>query len=92
MRERRHFIGVVCRPDRKLRSKSSSTPGLCEGKDRKTGKVKWIATPVDLIFGSDSEPRAIAELYASDDARERFVTDFIKAWTEVLDADRFDLK
>ncbi|GAM02636.1 catalase-peroxidase [Sphingomonas parapaucimobilis NBRC 15100] len=67
----------------------SATPGLYEGKDRATGAARWTATPVDLIFGSNSELRAVAEVYAADDAREKFVNDFIAAWTKVMDADRF---
>ncbi|MCG8894639.1 catalase/peroxidase HPI [Tenacibaculum finnmarkense] len=63
-----------------------------EGKDRSTDKVKWTATRADLIFGSNSELRAIAEVYASNDAKEKFVTDFINAWTKVMNLDRFDLK
>lgn len=63
-----------------------------EGKDRATGKVKWTATRADLIFGSNSELRAIAEVYASGDAKEKFVKDFVKAWTKVMNLDRFDLK
>jgi catalase-peroxidase len=70
-------------------SKSASTPGLYEGKDRATGATKWTATPVDLVFGSNSELRAVAEVYASDDAKQKFVTDFVAAWTKVMDADRF---
>ncbi|PLK27474.1 catalase/peroxidase HPI [Novosphingobium sp. TH158] len=70
-------------------SKSATAPGLYEGKDRKTGAAKWTATPVDLVFGSNSELRAVAEVYASDDAREKFTADFVKAWTKVMDADRF---
>ncbi|MBC2839526.1 catalase/peroxidase HPI [Robiginitalea sp. SC105] len=62
-----------------------------EGKDRKTGKVKWTATRTDLIFGSNSELRALAEVYACDDAREKFVADFVKAWDKVMNLDRFDL-
>lgn len=62
-----------------------------EGRDRKTGKVKWTATRVDLIFGSNSQLRAIAEVYAQDDAQERFVRDFVGAWNKVMNADRFDL-
>jgi len=54
--------------------------------------MKWTATPVDLIFGSNSELRAIAEVYAGDDAKHKFVTDFVAAWTKVMNADRFDLK
>ncbi|MFV0921742.1 catalase/peroxidase HPI [Sphingomonas parapaucimobilis] len=67
----------------------SATPGLYEGKDRATGAARWTATPVDLIFGSNSELRAVAEVYAADDAKEKFVNDFIAAWTKVMDADRF---
>ena len=63
-----------------------------EGRDRKTGTPKWTATRVDLVFGSNSQLRAIAEVYAQDDAREKFVKDFIAAWTKVMEADRFDLK
>lgn len=64
---------------------------LFEGRDRKTGELKWTGTRVDLVFGSNSELRAIAEVYASDDAKEKFVHDFVKAWNKVMDADRFDL-
>ena len=62
-----------------------------EGKDRKTGSVKWTATRVDLIFGSNSELRALAEVYAEDDAKEKFVNDFVAAWDKVMNLDRFDL-
>ena len=62
-----------------------------EGKDRATGEVKWTATRVDLIFGSHSQLRALAEAYAQDDARKKFVADFVAAWTKVMEADRFDL-
>ena len=70
----------------------SATEGVYEGRDRKTGRVKWSATPVDLIFGSNSELRSIAETYASDDADKKFVNDFVSAWSKVMTADRFDLK
>ena len=70
----------------------SATEGLYEGHDRASGKLKWTATPVDLIFGSDSELRAVAEVYASDDAKEKFVQDFVNAWTKVMLLDRFDLQ
>ena len=63
-----------------------------EGKDRTTGKVKWKATRVDLIFGSNSQLRAIAEVYACEDSSTKFVNDFIAAWVKVMNADRFDLK
>jgi catalase-peroxidase len=56
-----------------------------------TGQVKWTATPADLIFGSNSELRAVAEFYAADDAAEQFVQDFVDAWTKVMTLDRFDL-
>jgi len=62
-----------------------------EGRDRKTGDVKWFATRVDLVFGSNSELRAIAEVYASRDAGEKFVRDFVAAWTKVMNLDRFDI-
>jgi catalase-peroxidase len=65
---------------------------LFEMRDRKTGAAKWTATSVDLVFGSNSILRAYAEVYAQDDAREKFVRDFIAAWTKVMDADRFDLR
>ncbi|MDX1919347.1 MAG: catalase/peroxidase HPI [Candidatus Caenarcaniphilales bacterium] len=71
--------------------KSSKSEGVYEGYDRKTGKLKWTATPVDLIFGSNSELRAIAEVYATDDSKDKFVRDFVKAWTKVMNLDRFDL-
>ena len=70
----------------------SSTEGLYEGLDRATGEPKWTATPVDLIFGSHSELRAVAEFYAADDAREVFVHDFVAAWAKVMTLDRFDLR
>lgn len=63
-----------------------------EGRDRKTGKVKWTASSVDLVFGSNSQLRAIAEVYGSADSEKRFVGDFIKAWTKVMNLDRFDLE
>ena len=62
------------------------------GKDRKTGKTKWTGSRADLIFGSHSELRALAEVYAGNDAKEKFVKDFIKAWTKVMELDRYDLK
>ncbi len=62
-----------------------------EGRDRKTGKVKWTASSVDLVFGSNSELRAIAEVYASQDSQEKFVRDFVAVWTKVMNLDRFDL-
>ena len=69
--------------------KSEKTPGIYEGLDRASGKKKWTATTVDLIFGSNSELRAVAQAYASDDGEELFVKDFVAAWTKVMNLDRF---
>lgn len=71
---------------------TSDTKEVFEGKDSKTGQVKWTATRADLIFGSHSELRALAEVYASNDAKEKFVKDFVKAWTKVMNLDRYDLQ
>ena len=71
-------------------SKSSKSEGVYEGRDRGTGKPKWTATPVDLVFGSNSELRAVAEVYAYDDSEEKFVHDFVTAWNKVMNLDRFD--
>ncbi len=73
-------------------SKSANTAGTYEGHDRKSGALKWTATSVDLIVGSNSELRAVAEVYAADDSKEKFVNDFVVAWTKVMNADRYDLK
>ena len=72
--------------------KKSSSPGVLEGVDRKTGAAKWTATVVDLVFGSNSQLRALAEVYACSDAGETFVKDFVAAWDKVMNLDRFDLK
>jgi catalase-peroxidase len=64
---------------------------LFEGRDRKSGVVKWTGTRADLVFGSNSVLRALAEVYASADAKKKFVTDFVAAWGKVMDLDRFDL-
>ena len=72
--------------------KSSKAEGLYVGKDRTSDKVKWTATSVDLVFGSNSELRAVAEVYAADDAHDKFVNDFVAAWAKVMQNDRFDLK
>jgi len=69
----------------------SESQDIFEGRDRATGDVRWSATRVDLVFGSHSELRALAEAYAQDDAREKFVRDFVKAWDKVMNLDRFDL-
>ena len=73
-------------------SKSTKDETIYEGCDRTTGKLKWTATPVDLMFGSQSELRAVAEVYAAADGKEMFVRDFVKAWTKVMTLDRFDLR
>ncbi len=70
-------------------AKSAANPAVYEGKDRTSGAMKWTATPVDLVFGSNSELRAVAEVYASDDAKAKFTADFVAAWTKVMNADRF---
>ena len=70
---------------------SSTSEGVFEGRDRATGRIKWTGTRVDLLFGSNSQLRAISEVYACDDAKERFVKDFVAAWSKVMNLDRFDL-
>ncbi|WP_265436941.1 catalase/peroxidase HPI [Aeromonas media] len=70
---------------------AAGAKGIYEGSDRKTGKVKWTGTRVDLVFGSNSQLRALAEVYASADGKEKFVKDFVAAWTKVMNLDRFDL-
>jgi len=72
-------------------TKSSGAGDVYEGRDRTSSALKWTATPVDLVFGSNSELRAVAEFYAADDAQEKFVQDFVAAWTRVMTLDRFDL-
>lgn len=74
--------------DMRTEWKPASTEGEYEGYDRSSGKLKWIGTRVDLIFGSDSELRALSEVYAQDDAKEKFVNDFVAAWSKVMDLDR----
>ncbi len=71
--------------------KSGTAEGVLEGRDRATGEVKWTGTVADLVFGSNSQLRALAEVYASSDAQEKFVTDFVAAWSKVMNLDRFDL-
>ena len=70
----------------------SGQAGVFEGKDRESGEVKWTGTRVDLIFGSNSQLRALAELYASDDSKDKFVADFVTVWDKVMNLDRFDLR
>ncbi|QQS40403.1 MAG: catalase/peroxidase HPI [Acidobacteriota bacterium] len=83
------FVNLL---DMSTKWSKSRTEGVYQGLDRKTGKLKWKATPVDLVFGSNSELRAVAEYYAADDAKQKFVDDFVKAWNKVMNADRFDLR
>ena len=64
---------------------------MYEGRDRATGELKWSGTAVDLVFGSNSELRAVAEFYAQDDSKEQFARDFVAAWNKVMNNDRFDL-
>jgi catalase-peroxidase len=71
---------------------AEGTPSqIYEGRDRATGKVKWTGTRVDLVFGSNSQLRAIAEVYACNDSKEAFVKDFVAAWNKVMNLDRYDL-
>jgi len=69
----------------------SSIEGVYEGRDRASGQVRWSGTRIDLVFGSNSELRALAEVYACDENRQKFVNDFVKAWNKVMNLDRFDL-
>jgi len=71
---------------------SKTEEGVYEGSDRATGAAKWTGTAVDLVFGANSQLRAIAEVYAEDGAEAKFVNDFVKAWNKVMNLDRFDLK
>ncbi len=70
---------------------ASKAEDVFEGRDRKTGELKWTGTRVDLVFGSNSQLRAIAEVYAQEDSKETFVRDFVAAWHKVMNADRFDV-
>ena len=72
--------------------KSAVCEHFFDGRDAKTGRAVWTASSADLVFGSNSQLRAIAEVYASDDAKEKFVRDFVAAWNKVMNLDRFDLK
>ena len=77
-------MGTAWRP-------SAAGENVYEGRDRATGKTKWTATAADLVFGAHSQLRALAEVYASDDAKEKFVRDFMAAWNKVMILDRYDL-
>jgi catalase-peroxidase len=82
------FVNLL---DMKTQWQPTSTAGVYEGRDRKTGEVKWTGTRVDLVFGSNSQLRAIAEVYACSDSKKTFVKDFAAAWTKVMNLDRYDL-
>jgi catalase-peroxidase len=83
------FVNLL---DMDMEWKESRTKGVYEGSDRATGKRKWTGTRVDLVFGSNSQLRALAEVYACDEAQEKFVNDFVAAWNKVMNLDRFDLR
>ena len=72
--------------------KSATSEGVLEGRDRKTGAVKWTGTVADLVFGSNSQLRALAEVHACGDSQPAFVRDFVAAWSKVMNLDRFDLR
>jgi len=72
--------------------RSTTADGVLEGRDRATGAIKWTGTVVDLVFGSNSQLRALAEVYASADAQQKFVREFVAAWDKVMNLDRFDLR
>jgi catalase-peroxidase len=82
------FVNLL---DMRTQWRKSAADGVLEGRDRKTGELRWTATVVDLVFGSNSQLRALAEVYASSDAQSKFVQDFVAAWTKVMNLDRFDL-
>ena len=82
------FVNLL---DMRTQWQPAGSDGVYEGRDRKTNAVKWTGTTVDLIFGSHSQLRALAEVYACADSKEKFVKDFVAAWTKVMNADRFDL-
>jgi catalase-peroxidase len=83
------FVNLL---DMRTQWRKSNTEGVLEGRDRSTGVLKWTGTVVDLVFGSNSQLRALAEAYATSDAQDKFVQDFVAAWTKVMNLDRFDLK
>ena len=82
------FVNLL---DMGIEWRGSSVEHTYEGHDRTTGEVKWTGTGVDLVFGSNSQLRAIAEVYASDQAQQKFIEDFGNAWVKVMNLDRFDL-
>jgi catalase-peroxidase len=82
------FVNLL---DMKTKWQKSTSEGVLEGRDRSTGELTWTGTVVDLVFGSNSQLRALAEVYACSDAQETFVQDFVAAWSKVMNLDRFDL-
>jgi catalase-peroxidase len=78
--------------DMGIKWRKTDNPAVYEGVNRQTGEVMYTGTPVDLVFGSNSELRAVAEAYAYDNAKQRFAEDFVDAWTKVMTLDRFDLR
>jgi catalase-peroxidase len=82
------FVNLL---DMNVEWRPSSTEGVYEGRDRASGQVKWTGTRVDLVFGSNSELRALAEVYACNDNQQKFADDFVAAWNKVMNLDRFDL-
>ena len=83
-----YFVNLL---DMRTKWQPSATPGVYEGRDRATDKVKWTGTRVDLLFGSNSQLRGIAEVYACSDSKETFVKDFVAAWSKVMNLDRYDI-
>jgi len=83
------FVNLL---DMRTQWRKAATPGVLEGHDRSSGALKWTGTVVDLVFGSNAQLRALAEVYATSDAGPKFVEDFVAAWTKVMNLDRFDLK
>ena len=90
-----HFSEVPFKPLAQCRvtlvTTAATAEGVLEGRDRATGEAKWTGTVVDLVFGSNSQLRAISEVYATSDAQAKFVNDFVAAWNKVMNLDRFDL-
>ena len=82
------FVNLL---DMNIEWRPSSTVGIYEGRVRSSGQVQWTGTRVDLVFGSNSELRALAEVYACDENQQKFVQDFVTAWNKVMNLDRFDL-
>jgi catalase-peroxidase len=82
------FVNLL---DMRTQWRQSADPGVLEGRDRLNGELRWTGTVADLVFGSNSQLRAIAEVYGASDAQDQFVRDFVAAWTKVMNLDRFDL-